>query len=265
MNFSIKECYTMQDFQEIMKILRSENGCPWDREQNHESIRNNFLEETYEVLEAIDKQDTNLLKEELGDVLLQVVFHSRMEEEAGNFGFDDVVTGICKKLIHRHPHVFGNVQADNSDTVLKNWDAIKKEEKSQKSDTDTLRAVPTILPALMRTEKVQKRASRAGVDYPDKMSAFSDFFAHVKEMEAHVADGDFTNIETKIGDILFSCVNISRFFSIDSEKVLTKTTEQFINRFDKVENLAITRGIDLKCADLKTLHDLWNEVAKDSE
>ena len=159
-SFEFKEKYTISDLLEIMRLLRTPEGCPWDREQTHESIRSNLLEETHEALEAIDRGDMPLLQEELGDVLLQVVFHAQMEQEKGSFTFDDVVDGICKKLVVRHPHVFGGVTADDAGQVLKNWDAIKRETKGGKTQADMLRAVPRALPALMRAGKVQNRARR---------------------------------------------------------------------------------------------------------
>lgn len=260
MEFQIKERYQMDDLKKIMALLRGENGCPWDREQTHQSIRKNFLEETYEVLEAIDEEDATLLQEELGDVLLQVVFHSRIEEEQGNFDFDDVVTEICNKLIIRHPHVFGDGKADDADTVLQNWDQIKKEQKQQSTYTETLHAVPKLLPALMRSEKVQHRAARSGFEYPDVGYALKDLKSEVTELARAVKNVDLENIEEEIGDVLFSCVNISRFFKIDSEKSLTKSIEKFINRFGHVEKLALEQGIDLALADLDTLNFLWNQA-----
>ncbi|MGI5958269.1 MAG: nucleoside triphosphate pyrophosphohydrolase [Massiliimalia sp.] len=260
MDFIRKDRYGVDDLCRIMEILRSEEGCPWDREQDHHSIRKNFLEETYEVLEAIDKEDVSLLQEELGDVLLQVVFHARMEEEKGSFSLDDVTDGICKKLILRHPHVFGEVKADTSDQVLKNWDAIKQQEKHQKSYTDTLTNVPQVLPALMRAEKVQHRASRAGMDFPDIYEAISAFDEVCADFHDAVEDGDLKVIEAKIGEILFGCVNISRIFGLDSEKSLTKSTEQFINRFSKVEKLADSADPDWKQNNPEMLNQLWEQA-----
>lgn len=163
MDFQFKDKYDVNDLLEIMRILRSENGCPWDREQDHKSIRKDFLEETYEVVEAIDADDKELLLEELGDVLLQVVFHSRIEEEKGGFDFDDVADGICQKLIVRHPHVFGDVNAETSGEVLKNWNNIKQQTKGQETFYETLESVCTTLPALMRAQKIGQRAKRAEI------------------------------------------------------------------------------------------------------
>ena len=162
MDFTIKERYQFEDLLKIMEILRSENGCMWDRAQDHHSIRRNFIEETYEVCEAIDNEDVDLLREELGDVLLQVVFHTRIEEEKGTFNIDDVADGICKKLIYRHPHIFGSVDVASTEEILNNWDALKKVEKGQKSTTDTLNSVARSLPALIRAEKVQYKVAKVG-------------------------------------------------------------------------------------------------------
>ena len=161
-----KEHYTVADLIEIMALLRAEDGCPWDREQTHESIRANFIDETYEVIEAIDLQDTALLREELGDVLMQVVFHARISEEAGDFTFDDVADEVCRKLVVRHPHVFGDVEADTTDKVLVNWDKIKAETKQRNTLSDTLNSVPHTLPSLMRAAKIAKKAAKAGYAKP---------------------------------------------------------------------------------------------------
>ena len=262
-DFTFKDQYSIDDLLRIMEILRSENGCPWDREQTHESIRKNMIEETYEVVEAIDKQDPALLREELGDVLLQVVFHSRMEEEAGRFTFDDVANDICQKLIERHPHIFGDVVADNSDQVLKNWDAIKKQQKHQKTYTQTLEDVPAVLPALMRASKVQQRAARAGFDYPDLSGALEDLKSEVVELTDAITQNDSQNAEEELGDILFAAVNVSRFLKTDAEETLTRSTEKFIRRFKKVEELAAARKIDMKSAGIDTLNELWKQAKQD--
>lgn len=258
--FEQKEQYTMDDLLRIMEILRGENGCPWDREQDHHSIRKNFLEETYEVLEAIDQEDAALLQEELGDVLLQVVFHARMEEEADRFDFQDVVTGICKKLIHRHPHIFADVNAETADQVLTNWDAIKKEEKHQASYTETLEQVPKVLPALMRAEKVQHRAKRAGVDYPTTEDAVAAFCDSANRLERAVNLQNVGQIAEEIGDVISHCVNIARFFQIDCEKCLTNSTEKFINRFRDLERLAAETGLDLPMTETQSLDSLLQQA-----
>lgn len=165
MDFEIKKQYHFDDLLQVMRILRSEEGCMWDRQQDHHSIRRDFIEETYEVCEAIDNEDTELLKEELGDVLFQVVFHTTIEEEQGHFNMDDVIDGICKKMIYRHPHVFKDVQVDSTQDILNNWDDLKKTEKHQKSVADTMNSVARTLPALIRAEKVMKKAEKAGFEW----------------------------------------------------------------------------------------------------
>jgi tetrapyrrole methylase family protein/MazG family protein len=258
--FEFKEKYNIDDLILITEILRGENGCPWDREQDHHSVRNNFIEEVYEAVEAIDNEDTELLKEELGDVLLQVAFHARMEEEKGNFNFDDVANDVCQKLVVRHPHVFGEIEVADSNEVLKNWDAIKKQTKGQESYTDTLKSVSPSLPALMRSQKVQKRAKRAGFDWPDVSGAFSKIEEETKELKSAVLSGDKSNIEEELGDLLFSVVNVARFLDVESEEALTKSTEKFINRFSQVEKLAKSRNIDMKEESIEVLDKLWDEA-----
>lgn len=259
--FSMKEHYTIEDLLVIMRLLRSENGCPWDREQTHESIRHNFLEETYEVLDAIDKKDASLLKEELGDVLLQVVFHARMEEEAGRFGFDDVCDGICKKLIVRHPHVFGSVDADTADQVLKNWDEIKKQTKGQKTATDTINDVPRAFPALMRSQKVQHRAARAGFDWDDIGGTIDKLREEVDELSYAIErDEPAERKQEELGDVLFAAVNVARFLKVDGEETLERACDKFAGRFSKLEQLCAARGIEMKTASVEQLDKLWEEV-----
>ena len=182
MEFQAKEKYSVSDLISIMALLRGEGGCPWDREQDHLTIRKNLIEEAYEVVEAIDAGDPEMLREELGDLLLQVVFHSRISEEEGDFSIEEVADGICRKLIHRHPHIFSDVVVKDSGEVLENWDAIKKQEKGQKTASDTLHSVPKVLPALMRSQKVQKRAAKTGFDYPDALSALADLESEIAEL-----------------------------------------------------------------------------------
>lgn len=257
MAFEQKPVYDIADLLEIMALLRGENGCPWDREQDHQSIRKNFLEETYEVLEAIDNADSELLREELGDVLLQVVFHSRIEEEAGRFGFSDVCDGICKKLIERHPHIFGNTQVDDSAQVLANWEQIKQKSKGQTTAAQTLQSVPVTFPALMRSEKVQKRAAKAGFDYPDTDGAMLDLESELAELREAIAQGDHAHIVEELGDLLFSVVNVARFLKCDPEQALTDSCNKFIRRFTRTEQLALQAQLDFKTASFSELDKLW--------
>ena len=183
MNFTEKENYNFNDLVEIVKILRAPDGCPWDREQTHKSIRSNFIEETYEAVEAIDTDDLDLLKEELGDVLLQVALHAEIESEQGTFDINDVCDGICKKLIIRHPHVFGDVDADTTEKVLKNWDAIKMKTKSQKTQTQAILSVSKALPSLMRSTKIQQKAAKVGFDWENVNGALDKLFEECEELK----------------------------------------------------------------------------------
>ena len=252
--------YSFEDYCRIIARLRGKDGCPWDREQTHESIRQNFIEETYEAIEAIDTKDTELLKEELGDVLMQVVFHALMEEEAGKFDFSDVADGVCHKLIIRHPHVFGNVVAADSDQVLKNWDAIKMETKAQKTQSEVMDSVSKALPALMRSQKVQKKAAKAGFDWEDISGALDKVSEETEELKQAIDNSSQEHCLEELGDLLFSVVNVSRFLDLDSEYALTVACDKFIDRFKSVEFLASQRGINMKEASLRQLDALWEEV-----
>ena len=260
MDFQYKNAYNIDDLIHIMRILRSPDGCPWDKVQTHESIRQNFIEETYEAVEAIDKGDSPLLKEELGDVLMQVIFHSLMEEEAGRFDFNDVCNDVCQKLIIRHPHVFGNIAADTPQEVLKNWDAIKMRTKSQKSNADSVDDVARSLPALMRAQKVQKRSAKSGMDYRSAEEAAVKVPEEQRELFAAIDSGDQAKIEEELGDLLFSVVNIARFAGVDAEQALTRSTDKFAKRFRAVEALAKERGIDMKNAPDSLIDSLWEEI-----
>jgi len=202
-----KESWNIEDLLEIMTLLRSEDGCPWDREQTHKSIRKNLIEETYEVVEAIDNDDPCLMREELGDLLLQIVFHAEMAKEAGRFSFSDVSNDICKKLITRHPHIFGEITVENTEQVLTNWDSIKMQEKKQKSPGEAINSVSRALPALMRAEKMSSKAIKYEIDN--------------------------STLEDKIGDILLSISSICASNGIDSEKALYNACERMSERIKK--------------------------------
>lgn len=260
-NFEFKEHYGVNDLIDIVEILRSPGGCPWDREQDHKSIRRDFIEETYEVIEAINKDDRDLLLEELGDVLLQVVFHTQIEREKGSFDLNDVADGICKKMIERHPHVFGDVSAETSEQVLDNWDVIKKRTKQQKSQTESMLSIPREFPALMRADKVQKKAAKVGFDWDSVDGAFQKVSEELAELKEAVTMGVVENANEELGDLLFSVVNVSRFISVDSEEALTCATDKFIDRFSKVEKMAEEKGIDMKETELSELDKLW-DIAK---
>lgn len=260
MDFQFKEKYDINDLLEIMRILRSENGCPWDREQDHKSIRKDFLEETYEVVEAIDTEDSELLLEELGDVLLQVVFHSRIEEEKGGFDFGDVADGICQKLIIRHPHVFGDVTAETSGEVLKNWNNIKQQTKGQETYSETLESVCTALPALMRAQKVGQRAKRAGMDFKDVSQVVECLESEIAELKEAMAENDSVHIGEEMGDVLFSCVNLARHLDCDAEESLTRSTDKFMKRFKNTEDMIRCEGIDMRSLNIDELDAYWRKA-----
>lgn len=262
--FEFKEKYDIGDLREIMKVLRSEHGCPWDKVQTHESIRMDVIEEAYEVAEAIDSGSSDLLKEELGDLLLQVVFHSEIEDEQNGFGFDEVCDGICKKLIYRHPHVFGDITADTPEEVLKNWDNLKSASKNEEKPSDRLRSVPKLLPALMRAEKVGNRAARVGMDFTSTDEVIARLKSEITELEDAVNEGSDIKIEEELGDILFSCTNLSRFLKKDSEKALTFAVNKFIIRFSGVEALLEKQGKTFTEVTSEELERLWEQTKSDS-
>ena len=260
--FVLKDKYNMDDLVAIIKVLRAPGGCPWDREQTHESIKKNFIEETYEVVEAINKQSTEMLREELGDVLLQIVLHSEMESENGNFTFDDVANDIVQKLVVRHPHVFGEVVANNTAEALNSWDAVKLKTKGQKNQTESMLSVPRELPALMRAQKIQHKAAKIGFDWDDVGGAVDKLYEEIDELKTAMEQGKRLDIEDEFGDVLFSCVNIARFIDVDSEEALTASTDKFMSRFSLVEQMASEQGIDMKSSSIEELDKLWDKAKK---
>ena len=259
-NFELKSRYDYEDLLRVVHILRSPGGCPWDQEQTHQSIRRDFLEEAYEAAEAIDTDDTALLREELGDVLLQVVFHADIESDAGRFTMEDVVDEVTKKMIFRHPHVFANVQADTTEQVLINWDQLKQEEKSQKTATDTLESVARTLPQLWRAEKIQKKAAKAGFDWADITGALDKLDEETAELRRAVESG--SGVEEELGDVLFAAVKVGRFAGLDSEAALSGTCEKFIRRFRAVEEAVRARGAEMKDLPLEELTALWEQAKR---
>ena len=267
--------YCIGDLLEIMAKLRVE--CPWDREQSHTTIRTNVIEEAYEVAEAIDDKtadnshkNTDNLCEELGDLLLQVVFHARIAGESGDFDFDDICDGICRKLIYRHPHVYGEVKADTVGTVLKNWDELKSDLKKEHNTYDRLTGVPKSLPALMRGEKVGKRAANTGFDFADTNEVLDCLKSEIEELESALnADlGDLhkkdCRIEAEFGDILFACCNLGRFLKKDCEKALTFSINRFIMRFGRLENIVLSSGKRIEELNRNQLDELWQFAKKQS-
>ncbi len=258
--FEFKNAYDFNDLVAIVKILREPGGCPWDREQTHQSIRENFLEETYEVLEAIDSLNPELMQEELGDVLLQIVLHSDMARDEEWFDINNVCNDICQKLIIRHPHVFGDVSVNSTEDVLKNWDDIKRQTKSQKTQSEAMAQIPATYPALMKAQKVQSKAKKAGFDWDNADGAFDKIEEESAELKEALAKGDQFEIENELGDLLFSVVNVARFCHCDAETALEKATKKFMTRFTVTERLAQEKGINMKEASIETLDSLWDEA-----
>mgnify|MGYP002609222415 CR=1 FL=1 len=257
-DFEQKDKYSVADLLRIMEILRAPDGCMWDRAQDHHSIRQNFIEETYEVCEAIDDEDTEHLKEELGDVLLQVVFHAQMEKEKGVFDMDDVADGICKKLIFRHPHIFGDVKVGSTDEILSNWDDLKRKEKHQETDTQALESVAKSLPSLIRAEKLQKKAAKVGFDWDNVKDALDKVQEELDEVRRAI-DGD-GDPEEEIGDLLFASVNVARHLKIDPEAAAEKTCNKFVSRFAEMERQATAAGKKLADLSLSELDALWDSA-----
>lgn len=256
----IKDKYDFNDLLEIMEKLRSENGCPWDKEQTHESLRIYLIEETYEVLEALDAKDKGKFCNELGDLLLQIVFHAQIAKENDDFQIGDVITEVCSKLVSRHPHIFGDVKADTSEQVLVNWEAIKKKEKKLKSQTGVLKDVPSNLPALMRSYKVQQKAAQVGFDWDDIKDVFCKIDEEVGELKEAYESKDLERITDELGDTLFSIVNLSRFLKVQPELALTGTVNKFIKRFEYVEKRSLEQGKKLEDMSLAQMDELWNEA-----
>ena len=254
-----KPSYNCQDLREIVQILRHPGGCSWDMAQTHQSIRRNFLEEAYEVAEAIDEGSTEHLKEELGDVLLQVVFHADIEQDAGNFDLDGVADGVCKKLIYRHPHVFGDVTVHSTGEILDNWEELKKKEKGQASQADAVDAVARSLPALWRAEKMKKKAAKAGFDWPDVSGALDKLSEELDELRAAALNGDGDPAE-ELGDLLLAAVSVGRYLNADPEDTLHAACDKFSARFRKTEELATERGLKLEELSDQEQTALWREA-----
>ncbi|EOU1596051.1 nucleoside triphosphate pyrophosphohydrolase [Clostridium perfringens] len=253
-----------QDLLDIIETLRNPGGCPWDREQTHESLKSALLEECYEVIDAIENEDEDALIEELGDVLLQVVFHASIGKEDGYFDIMDVIGGISNKMINRHPHVFGNEEVNTSEQVLVNWDEIKKEEKGIKTLTEEMQNIAKSLPATTRAYKVQKKAKKVGFDWDDVNCAMDKVKEELNEIKEVYNCEDKSIIEGEVGDLLFACINVARFLEVDGELALDKTIKKFIKRFSYIENEAIKNNKNLKDMTLEEMDKLWEE-AKTSE
>ncbi len=252
------DSYCFDDLVEVVTILRSNLGCPWDREQTHKSLRRDFIEETYEVIEAIDTEDPELLREELGDVMLQVVFHADIEHEEGRFDINDVANEICVKLIHRHPHVFGELKLDNSEEVLANWDKIKGVEKQRNTLTDKLHSIPPMLPALMRAQKVGKKASFFDFETADEV--YAKLYEEIAELKEAAESGDQSAIDEEMGDLLLTVTSLARKLGVDSEQALYNATNKFIDRFEMVENAVTEQGKNVEELSMPELDRIWDTI-----
>ncbi len=249
-----------EDLVEVMARLRGPNGCPWDREQNHRSLEGYLIEECYEVLDAIEAEDTDALTEELGDVLLQVVFHAQLAAEEGLFDIRDVITRIVEKLVRRHPHVFGDVEVDSAEEVLKNWEAIKRAEKGEHWRKSALDGIPRRLPALMRAMEMSKRAAKVGFEWERLEDVFAKVDEELSELRVAVAAGSTEAIREELGDLLFALVNIARWQHVDPEEALRTMLGRFSARFRWMEMQAQREGHDLKALSLEQLDALWNRA-----
>lgn len=267
--------YTIDDLLSILKRLLAPDGCPWDRAQTHESLRRNMIEEAYEAVDSIDSGLSARIKDELGDVLLQVALHAAMAERDGEFTFTDVADTISRKLISRHTHVFGKDEADSADAVISVWDRNKMIEKGHTSFSQTLMDVPSGLPALMRADKLQKRAAKAGFDWPDAQGALAKVTEELIEIEEALSENGkalygklspekepsvYKKVEGETGDFLFAAVNYARLLGIDPEVALNRSNQKFIRRFSEVETLASRKGKALTAMSLEEMDQLWDAV-----
>lgn len=255
LDFLCKESYDLRDFVALVSYLRSPNGCPWDQVQTHESIRRNFLEETYEACEAIDAGDLVHMREELGDVLMQVLFHTDIEREAGHFDIDDVADAACKKLVYRHPHVFRRDEPDAPD-----WDTMKQRERAQTTTAEAMDSVARSLPALWRCDKIQAKAAKTGFEWPDVHAALDKVDEETRELRAAVASGDTEAIGDELGDLLFAAVKVARFAGVDPEQAAHAACEKFIRRFSAMETAAANDGTALEQCTLEQMLSLWQQA-----
>jgi len=253
----------------LMTVLRSENGCPWDREQTHESLRRDMIEEAYEAVDAVDRNHMDNLEEELGDVILQVALHSEIAEENGEFTFASVMNRVTDKMIHRHPHVFNVSEEKNTqnavfsvDNVLEKWENTKRKEHEENTTTQSMQKIPRNFPALIRAEKVQKKAARVGFDWDDVAGAFQKIGEEAGELLEAYRNGDQVNMQEEIGDLLFAVVNAARFLKVDPEEALNFTSDKFIRRFGYVEEQAIKAGTRPEEMTLEEMDKLWDDAKR---
>ena len=247
---------------EVVAALRSENGCPWDKEQTHSTLKSSLLEETYEVIEAIDADNPAKLQEELGDLLMQVMLHAQVAQDENKFNIGDVIQTITEKLIRRHPHVFGDVQVENTAQVLSNWEAIKRSEETFQDRKSLMDGIPIQLPSLMRARKIQNKASRVGFDWKRGEDVMPKIQEELEELRDSMNSSEQADIEMEIGDLLFSIVNLSRFLNVDSENALRKVNEKFIRRFKMMEAEIERQGKRFEDYDLEGLDEFWEKAKR---
>lgn len=257
-----KDKYSFNDFVEIVSILRSPGGCPWDREQTHESLKKYLIEETYEVIDAIDKKDKDLLCEELGDLLLQIMLHSQISKEQNEFNIEDVTTGISKKMISRHVHVFGNEVANNADDVVDIWSKIKQQEKGTSSHTEVMRNLAKALPAVIRAYKIQGEAAKVGFDWDNIEPVFGKINEEIDEIKDVYIGEDKDKIEAEVGDLLFAVINLARHLKVDPEIALNRTNNKFISRFSYMEENTLKANKSLGELDLHQMDALWDDAKR---
>ena len=264
-DWEFKEKYGLNDFIRIIDVLRGPGGCPWDIKQTHESLKRNAVEEAYEVCDAIDEGSMDHLREELGDLLMQVIFHASIARENGGFDLDDISDEAVKKLIHRHPHVFGTVKADTPEEVLANWDAIKRADRGQQSVASAMDGISRGLPGLMRSEKIQNKAAKVGFDWPEVSGAMDKLREEVGELQEGIDAVDVENIKEELGDVLFSAVNVARFYKLDSEELMHAACAKFLRRFRYLEEHAAERGLKLEDMTLMQMEEIYQQGRHDLE
>jgi len=244
---------------EITKTLRSPEGCPWDREQNLYSIKNHFMEEAFELIDALDNEDIENIREELGDIIFHVVFHAVMAEEEGKFSLADVLNEINEKLIRRHPHVFGSMGSIDTDTVIVNWDKIKAEEKKNKRKS-VLDDIPNSFPSIQKSIKMQERVRKVGFDWSNMNDCLEKVNEEIDEFKESISTGERAGIEHEMGDVFFALINLSRFLDINPDEALRKANSRFHKRFSYIESQLLSKGITSEEASLEEMEELWNEA-----